>query len=314
MGKHPKWFWIFNTFFVVLLLAILLIEPLRQTVDRWWHQFYFFAKSYTVAFLTGFFLVKGKFIFKVFAKKVMLLSATGLTKRYLIEKVFTHHLKVHFLDHIMQDLKRLFHYVKEMFMKVSLFNKAVTLLMSLSSMLIVAKFMGKILALKVILAKIWSFLLAIFLQFGSGLIRFFTDYLWGSWLAPIIDVVIFGWLLGWLERIPYLRSIIMRIYGWVAYIISLFDWVMERVLHIPVRRMFKWLVKRTRLAIYRFIGYKRLPAYQQLRALRSYEPNTFKRLKDRRVTYKSRKKVRVSRYMRLRRERQRMHISKNGVS
>jgi len=282
MGKHPQWFWIFNALTLLLVLVVWLVDPFQAYLLEKWQHLYAFAKEYTIAFVTGFFLVKGKFVFKVFAKRMIVLSATGLTKRYLIEKVFTYHLKVHFLDHVMADIKRLLNYIKGLFMKVSLFNKAVTLLMSLSSMAIVAKFMGKMLALKVIFAKIWSFFLALFLQFGSGVIRFFTDYLWGSWLAPIIDVVIFGWLLGWLERIPYLRSAIMRLYRWIAYAVSIFDWVMERLLHIPIRRMFRWLVKQTRMAIYRFIGYKRLPAYQQLRALRSYEPSAFIRLKKRR--------------------------------
>jgi hypothetical protein len=296
MGKHPRWFWIFNALFVLLVIAAVLIDPLRIKLYGWWCEFYDFAKEYTLAFVTGFFLVKGKFVFKIFAKKIILLSATGLTKRYLIEKVFTHHLKVHFFDHIVEDLKRLIAYIKHYFMKVSIFNKVVTLLMSLGSMAVVAKFMGKMLAIKVLLAKVWSFLLALFLQLGSGLVRFFTDYLWGSWLAPIIDVVIFGWVLGWLERVPYLKSTIERIYRWVEVVVWWFDWIMERLLHIPLRRMFKWLVKQTRLMIYRWIGYRRMPAYLQLRELRAFEPSKWQQLKHKREARKKSRDTRISRY------------------
>jgi hypothetical protein len=111
MGKRPVWFWLLTAFVIVAGLT-LEIKPLHDKVFGWFIEFYTFLKENIVAILAAFFLVKGKFILKIFLKKVLLLSVTGLGKRYLIERVFTYHFKIHFLNHITLDLKRLFDHIK----------------------------------------------------------------------------------------------------------------------------------------------------------------------------------------------------------
>jgi len=295
MGKRPIWFWLFTAFVIIVSLT-LEIRPLHDKVFGWVEEFYLFAKENIIAILAAFFLVKGKFVLKLFLKKILFLSATGLGKRYLIERVFTYHFKVHFLNHIKDDLARLMLHIKENFIRFPLTKKLIAALAFLGSLGYVSKFMGMMLALKVIIAKIWSFLLGVTLKTGSMVLYFFTDYIWGSWLAPLLDVVIFSWLLGLLEKVPFLTQSIRWLYRVGHRFYRWFDGWMGRLLHHPVKRVLRWTLQQTRRLIYRFIGYKRVPAYRQLRELRMLEPNAWKRLQSKRKERKLQRKERLSRY------------------
>jgi len=154
-------------------------------------RIFLFVKENILAIVAAFFLVKGKFVLTLFLKKIALLSATGLGKRYFIEKVINHNVKIHFLDHITEDIKRLILYVKKNFKNFPLVKQIIAGLAFVSSLGFVGKFMGGMLAMKVFIAKFWSFLLVIFLKAGTGIVYFFTDYLWGSWIEPIVEVGIF---------------------------------------------------------------------------------------------------------------------------
>jgi len=302
MGKRPVWFWLFTAFVIVAGLTIE-IKPLHDRVFGWFIEFYAFLKENLVAIMAAFFLVKGKFILKIFLKKILFLSATGLGKRYLIERVFTYHFKIHFLNHIALDLKRLFDHIKKNFLRFPLTKKIIAGFVFLGSLGYVSKFMGVMLAFKVIIAKVWSFLLALVIKFGSAILYFFTDYIWGSWLAPIIEVVIFSWLFALLEKVPFLTKSIRWIYRTTR---SLFQWFEEtvgRLFHYPIRRSLKWLLKQTRLLIYRFIGYKRPPAYRQLRELRAFEPSKQQQLKQQRKKRKAKRDKRISIYQKLNKRR-----------
>ena len=301
MGKRPVWFWLFTAFVIIVGLT-LEIKPLHDKVFGWIVHFYHFAKENIVTILAAFFLVKGKFVLKLFLKKVLFLSATGLGKRYLIERVFTYHFKIHFLDHIKGDLTRLFLHIKENFMRFPLTKKLIAGLAFLGSLSYVGKFMGVMLALKVFIAKVWSFLLAVVLKTGSAVVYFFTDYIWGSWLAPIIEVVIFSWLLEFLEKVPFLTRSIRWIYRTGLKAFKWFDALVGRIFHHPIRRILRWSLKQTRALIYRFIGYKKVPAYQQLRELRDFEPNGWRRLQLKREERKGQRKVRISFYERKKEE------------
>jgi hypothetical protein len=295
MGKRPVWFWLFTAFVIIVGLT-LEIKPLHDKVLGWISEFYHFAKENIAAILAAFFLVKGKFVLKLFLKKVLFLSATGLGKRYLIERVFTYHFKIYFFDHIKADLERLFVHIKENFMRFPLIKKLIAAFVFLGSLSYVGKFMGVMLAVKVFIAKVWSFLLAVVLKTGSAVVYFFTDYIWGSWLAPIIEVVIFSWLLKFLEKVPFLTKSIRWLYASGMKVFGWFDALVGRIFHHPVRRVLRWALKQTRELIYRFIGYKRVPAYQQLRELRAFEPGKWQQLKRKREARKKGRGVRISRY------------------
>jgi|GEM_PF-868829 len=278
--KHPKFFWGVNAGIVTVVSVVWFVEPLHTTVAHWMHEGWEFLKAYAMSLFAAFFLVKGKFILNVFLKRLFFMSATGLSKRYLIEKVFTYHLKEHFIKHIKRDIRRLFSFIKRNFMRFSLGRKIIAAFAVLGSLGYVSKFMGAMLALKVFVAKIWSFLLAVVLKAANWFIYFFTDYIWGSWLGPIVEVVIFSWLVSFLEKVPLLK----RLFGWLyrrfIWLVRLFDAVSETLLHRPLRRAFKWLVRRTKRLIARFIGYKPLSSYFKLLQLRRMKPSRYVRLKQ----------------------------------
>jgi len=277
----------------LLLLAVIVvfsIEESRTHILRSGLSVFHFLKENLLALLTAFFLVKGKFILTLFLKKLALLSATGLGKRYVIEKVITHNFKIHFLDHITDDISRLIEYVKKNFKNFPIVKQIIAVFVFLGSLGFVGKFMGGMLAMKVFLAKFWSVLLALFIKVGTGIIYFFTDYLWGSWIAPIVEIVIFTWILTWMEKVPFLAKGLASI---SAFFIMVFKWVeffLEKVFHIPVKRSLKWLVKKIQRSIYRFIGYKRVSAWKRLKQNRILTPNSHSRLINRRKESLEKKK------------------------
>ena len=264
--------------FISFLIALFSFEESRTFFIAFLWRILFFLKKNILTLLAAFFLVKGKFILTIFLKKIAVLSATGLGKRYLIEKVINKNLKIHFLDHITDDIKRLIAYVKDHFKDFPIVKQVLTGIAFLGSLGFVGKFMGGMLATKVFIAKFWSFILAIVLKFSTAILYFFTDYLWGSWIAPLVEILIFSWLLEWLEKIPFLKKYIVKLY---SYFISLFEWFelyLEKIFHLPVKRFFKFLAKRIKKRIYQFIGYERVCAWKRLHEVRELNPNSHIRL------------------------------------
>jgi hypothetical protein len=191
------------------------------------------------------------------------------------------------LDHISDDIKRLVLYVKNNFKNFPIMKQIIAVFAFLGSLGFVGKFMGGMLAMKVFVAKVWSFLLAIFLKAGTALFYFFTDYLWGSWIAPLVEVLIFSWLLEWMERVPFLKRGLNHIY---RFFISIFGWAeyyLEKIFHIPVKRFFRYLTKKSKRLIYDFIGYERVSSWKRLKEIRQLHPNShaklFEKRKERKV-------------------------------
>jgi hypothetical protein len=169
-------------------------------------------------------------------------------------------------------------YVKKNFKDFPIVKQILTGLAFLGSLSFVGKFMGGMLATKVFIAKFWSFILAIVLKFSTAIIYFFTDYLWLSCVAPIVEILIFSWLLDWLEKIPFLKKYMVKIYG---FFISLFEWFelyLEKIFHIPVKRFFKFLAKRIKKRIYAFIGYERVSSWKRLHEIRELDMNMHAKL------------------------------------
>ena len=292
--NRPPWFWVVHLVLISSIVVLFSIEESRTFLIALLLRMVLFIKKNILTILAAFFLVKGKFILKLFLKKILLLSATGLGKRYMIERVLTHNFKIHFLDHLNDDIKRLIQHAKENFYNFTLVKKIITVFTFIGSLGFVGKFMGGMLALKVFVAKVWSFLLVIFLKVGTAVVYFFTDYLWGSWLAPIVEVVIFSWLLSWMEKVPFLNKGLRKIY---AFLLSIFGWMeyyIEKVFHIPLKRILKWLVKKIQSVIHNFIRYDRVSLFKQLKEARELNPNRHTKLiqkrKERKVQERKMKK------------------------
>lgn len=270
---------------LLLLVAIMIVfsnEESRAFLVALFFRIVFFIKKNLFALLAAFFLVKGKFILTLFLKKLVLLSATGLGKRYVVEKVVMGNVKTHFLDHLSSDIRRLVQHAKKNFKNFPLPKKLITVFAFLGSLGFIGKFMGGMLALKVFVAKVWSFLLAIFLKAGTALAYFFTDYLWGSWLAPIVEVIIFTWLLSWMEKVPFLAKGLRKIYAFFVFLFGWLEHYVEKVFHIPVKGFLQWLVKKIQKSIYHFIGYERVSLWKRMKQNRTLNPNMHSKLIDKR--------------------------------
>ncbi len=275
---------------IVTVIVLLGIEESRTFIIALFLRIVLFVKKNFIALLAAFFLVKGKFILKLFLKKLAILSATGLGKRYVVEKVIMGNVKTHFLDHISGDIKRLVRHAKKNFKNFPLVKKMMTVFAFLGSLGFVTKFMGGMLAVKVFLAKVWSFLLALFLKVGTAIAYFFTEHLWGSWLAPLVEVILFSWLLGWMEKVPFLARGLRKVY---TFFIFLFGWLedyIEKVFHIPVKRFSRWLVKKIQAFIDRFIGIEDRSIWRRMKRNRALHPNGYTRLFDKRQKRVQKKK------------------------
>jgi len=265
----------------LVLLAVIVVfsvEESRTFVLTPVHSTIYFLKENILTLLAAFFLVKGKFVLMLFLKKISLLSATGLGKRYVIEKVITHNFKIHFLDHITDDIKRLIVYSKKNFKNFPIVKQIIAVFAFLGSLGFVGKFMGGMLAMKVFIAKFWSFLLVIFLKAGTAIVYFFTDYLWGSWIAPIVEVVIFTWVLSWMEKVPFLAKSLAKISTFFSTFFKWVEFFLEKVFHIPVKRFLKWLSQKIQKSIYQFIGYQKVSPWKRLKQNRILTPNAHTRL------------------------------------
>ena len=303
--KQGRLFWIGSAILgLVATLAILFsIEQSRTFIIALLIRLFIFAKHHIIAILSAFFLVKGKFILTLFLKKIAILSATGLSKRYFIEKVLTHNIKIHFFDHIRDDLNRLGNYIKKNFKKFPVIKQLIAIIAFLSSLGFVGKFMGWMIAIKVFVAKFWSFLLAIFLKTGTAVVYFFTDYIWGSWIAPIVEVVIFSWFFGWLEKVPFLKGYFQKFYRMLSSAFASFEAYAEKIFHIPMKSFFAYLAKWVKHWIDVFMDEKKISSWYYLREIRSLNPNSHVKLQKSRQSRKKGKRRYLSAHQRLRQKR-----------
>jgi len=304
MFKKTQWIWLSPLFFILLMTVLFSIEESRAFLLAFFSDSYAFVKKNIIAILTAFFLVKGKFVINLFLRKILLLSATGLGKRYMIERVLNHQIKVHFMDHMQDDFRRLGLHVKENFKNFPLIKQLITVLAFIGSLGFVGKFMGGMLAVKVFIAKIWSFLLAVFLKFFTAFFYFITKILWGSWVSPILEVLLFSWLFEWLEKVPFLKAGFKKISQLFSYLFGWIEKLIARLLKRPLRRFLKWLVKTMKIAIYKFIGYERVSLYKRLQESRHLHLNAYELVQHKRKR-QERKKMYTSAWKRLKEKRER---------
>ncbi|RLA69733.1 MAG: hypothetical protein DRG09_05095 [Epsilonproteobacteria bacterium] len=290
---------------LVGIIVVFSVEESRTFVLTPVHSTFYFLKENLLTLLAAFFLVKGKFILMIFLKKIALLSATGLGKRYVIEKVITHNFKIHFLDHITDDIKRLIVYIQKNFKNFPIVKQIMAIFVFLGSLGFIGKFIGGMLAMKVFVAKFWSFLLVFFLKASTAIVYFFTDYLWGSWIAPIVEVVIFTWILSWMEKVPFLAKSLAKISTFLSTFFKWVEFFLEKVFHIPVKRFLKWLSKKIQRSIYRFIGYQKVSPWKRLKKSRLLTPNSHSKLQHKRQEkVKSKEETRyLSSYEKLKKKR-----------
>jgi len=308
MKNRSLWLWLVPVIIVLCLAGLLFIDPVRAYLVAIIQDTYLFIKKNIIAILTAFFLVKGKFVINLFLRKIILLSATGLGKRYMIERVLNHQIKVHFLDHLEDDFKRLLTHVKYNFRNFPPVKKLMTAFAFLGSLGFVGKFMGGMLAVKVFIAKIWSFLLALFLKLFSAFFYFLSNVVWGSWIAPIIEVVFFSWILVWLEKIPFFKTFMKKLYSIFQYLFGWIESLIAKMMKAPLRRFLKWMVKTMKIAIYKFIGYERVSLYARLQEKRKQHFNAWESVEERRRTRTVARRTHLSAREKLKQKREKRKI------
>ncbi len=230
---------------VAVLFAIpLLFEQSRTFVVALVVRSFFFVKKHIVSFVVSFFLINGKFIVLAFMKKIALLTTVGLGKRYVTEKIIIYNFKKHFLRHLKDEMAIIKTYFIHLFKRSPIMQKVIALFAFIASLSVVTKFMGLFLAFKVLLARMWSFLLAVFLKIGATTAYFFNDYLWNSFIAPLIEILIFSWLIELLEKIPTFKRWFAKIYDILLVVFKAFESVLERFLHLPIKHLLAILVRK----------------------------------------------------------------------
>lgn len=283
--------WIVAILGTILCGVLLGIEGIRIVVLTWLYELFELIKHNIVALLAAFFLVKGKFVMMAFLKKVALLTATGLSKRYFIEKIITHNLKIHFWDYISDDFKRLAHYVRHHFKDFPIIKQIIAGVTFLGSLGFVGKFMGGMLAMKIFIAKFWSFILAIVLKSSAAILYFFTDYLWGSWIAPVVEVLLLSWVFEWLEKVPFVERYSTRVYQFFIGLFRVVGRVVQKVFHLPMKHFLKVLAGIIKRLIHSFVGGENTSVYQKLQEIKTLNPNRRTLLQTKRETYKKQKRA-----------------------
>jgi len=271
---------------IILFLLLLNIEEVRTFVIAFILRALTFIERNIITIFMSLLLVKGKFVWLIFIKKMTILSATGLGKRYLTEKVFIHHLTKNLINPLRGDIKSLINYIKKYFANFNIVKKIISIFIFLSSLSYIAKYMGIFLAIKVLLAKIWSFLLAFFLKISTSIIYFFTNYIWNSWITPILEIVVFSWFFSLMEKVPFINRFLKKIYSYLQYFIIGIDKILEKIFHIPLRLLTGFLVKFIRKLIRKFIKISHKSKFQELKYSHNHFPNAHIKIKIKRAKQK----------------------------
>ncbi len=277
-----------------------------------------FLKRYFLALLAAFFLVKGKFIWALFVRKVVMMSATELSKRYVMEQIVAHNLKRHFFDHIKEDLSRLARHLAHRFKRFPLAKRLMTVVAFIGSLGIVGKLAGAALFIKVVLARIWSFLLRITLRVGNLLTLFFVEVLWQGILLPLLELLLLSRLWRLLIRLPgmaLLLRLLRRLYDLFG---RYFGALLRRYVQVPLKRLLRRAALRIRELIYAYIGFRKENAWQRLQKLRTLRPSYHTILRQkappkvRRKAERLRKREKKSRFLIRREDRERSSLRRRG--
>jgi hypothetical protein len=203
----------------------------------------FFWGIFIMQFWYGFILggIK-KFFLMSFSSKFLLLVAS-LGKRYLIDNVIMVSLNNNFIYHIKRPIYNLiFHYleiVKDFSLKKKIAIWAGAIGIPLIIITPVLYFIGifTFILEKVFSANMWKAMLIWILKFVGVFLTFFSN-IWDSWFAPIIEVLLFTWILGILEKVPFIKRIIRPIYILFNRFIRRVKRFLNKYFHSKIKRTF----------------------------------------------------------------------------
>lgn len=304
--KINKKHFIFSS--VTLVFAIILIYLFFPKIAEFFIvlaiRIILFLKVHLLPLILGFFLINGKFVLKLFLKKMLLMLPIGLLKRFFIEEVVGKNVKNHYLKEL--PLKEFFVHVKSNFLQYTLVKKLIALMTILTTTILSAKYFGWLIFLKTMFAKLWSWLLVLTLTSFKAIGYFFGTYIWNSWLTPLIEILILSWLLSFLEKYQWIKRRLSKVYKWFYKGYIKVDRFLCKTFHIPVRKRLSKYAKTTKTWMYDFMGvtipkqsiYKRiisekLPSiYMQMK--KNKKGSFYIKLKSKKREYKRKKPLKES--------------------
>lgn len=217
--------------------------------------------------------------------KIFSLLLKGIIKRYIIEKIIMGNIKSHFFNYIKEDIKELLLYFKNNFKSLPIVKQIIAIFAFIGSLGFMTTFMGEMIAIKVFLAKVWSFLLALFLKIFNGVIYFITDFLWNGWISPIVEIVVFNWILGFLEKVPYLKEVLEDIYNFFRDIYNFIDYYFVIFIKMPIKRALIFAVEKIKNSIRKLMGKKRVSFYTKLIKEKELNLNKYREIKIKKRVY-----------------------------
>lgn len=287
-----------HTKLIVVILSILVLGGALAyfyvpEVKTWVTE----IKKWIVTLILGFVLVNGKFVLKAFAKKIFILSVIGLSKRFFVEKIFMENMMKLFIKKL--PLKDFFKTSKEKVKETKLAVKATWIggiLFSTAGGLFA---FGDVVLLKVILAKFWSFMLVLFSKFMLLVGYLLLD---SGWVRMLIEVVIIGFLMEVLKKIPFVHKLVMALVKWFIKTFRFVGRFFENTFNMPAQKGINKLTIATSKWMHKSMGSEgfetyhefiirereeKLPVYKQLEEYRDeIKPSSYKQLQKKRRTYK----------------------------
>jgi len=218
-----------------------------------------FIKFITKEFLTFFwgvvimqfsygFIIGGikKFFLMSLSSKIILLCLS-LGKRYLIDNVIMVGLNNNFLVHLKTPISNLLGHYKELFKEYSLKKKIAIWAAAIGIPLVIISpilyFVGLLTFIleKMFSANMWKAMLIWLLKILTVFLTFFSN-IWDSWFAPILEIVLFTWILGLLEKIPFIGKLLKPIYKKINLTILKMKRFLRRHFHRKVQKGFSHAV------------------------------------------------------------------------
>lgn len=163
---------------------------------------------------------KGKIF--LFIKKMTLFKGASLAiKRFIIDNVLSKWLDKHIISHLKEPIAHFFQYYKDMDWKTK--AKKSILFVVPASVVSVGLYLGGFIQsialyaqLKTLVIGFFKVLWVLLSKVISSMVYFFTNFIAGTWLAPIIEIFALSWLLSMIEKIPYIGPPISKFFNFLG--------------------------------------------------------------------------------------------------
>jgi len=175
-----------------------------------------------------------KFLLGLTLFKILLLGI----KRYVIDNIISKNMKEHFFEHTKDP-------IKVWWQNVNIKNKLIFFIPAsvLSAIGVYFAGISKVLSALGIKAFVIGFFKTLW-ALGYKVAWFFTDYLWNSWFAPIVEIFILSWLLKLLEKVPFLKNFFSKFHVFNSKIFGYIGDKLDHFIHYPIQRKLNLYGKR----------------------------------------------------------------------